>query len=344
MKLMEGTNRSTRWWVLVGALMGAQLAVADVLYLASGDRLTGDIDSVTGGKVILKTDFAGTINVSLDTIAQMESEKNFDLRRDGQETVSGQFVVSAGAQAFQIEDGESTALDLTTVSSAKQDNLGIRDLGSDWANRFDAGISVASGNTETESQNYGFESLLTRGRSEHRLAGTFNQQKDDGEKTKDKTDLGYRYRRFFGERWYGTGSLTYFKDQFAGVDSRYTAGVGAGYQFWDNSLGALSSDLGISYVDEELDGMEEQNPAMRWGLDYNRFLWAKNLEIFYNHSTLFIPQGGRGTVYNGSTGLRMSVTDLITANLRLDIAHQTDPAPDREKTDLTYVIGIGLVF
>jgi putative salt-induced outer membrane protein YdiY len=157
-------------------------------------------------------------------------------------------------------------------------------------------------------------------------------------------DLGYRYRHFFGERWYGTGSLTYFQDKIKGVDSRYTAGVGVGHRFWDNSLGAFSTDLGVSYVDEEIDGVKEDNPALRWGLDYNRFVWAKKLEFFYTHSTLFIPQNDRGTVYNGSTGLRMSVTDMITANLRVDVAHETDPAPDRDKTDLTYVIGIGLVF
>jgi putative salt-induced outer membrane protein YdiY len=286
---MSITNGLTRVAGFTAALILAQSLQADVLHLSSGDRLTGEIDSVVGGKVVLKTDFAGTINVGLETVEHMESEKVFELRRKGESDVSGQFVVSAGQQQFKPEDGAAASLDLATVGSARENNLALTSLTSDWSTRFDAGISVASGNTDTESQNYSFESILSRSRSDHRLAGTFYQQKDDGEKTKDKMDLGYRYR-------------------------------------------------------EKIDGVKEDNPALRWGLDYNRFIWAKKLELFYTHSTLFIPQNNRGTVYNGSTGLRMSITDMITANLRVDVAHETDPAPDRDKTDLTYVIGIGLVF
>ena len=54
-------------------------ATADVLHLVSGDRLTGEIDSIGGGKVILNTDFAGTIAVKLETVKHMESEKVFEM-------------------------------------------------------------------------------------------------------------------------------------------------------------------------------------------------------------------------------------------------------------------------
>ena len=64
--------------------------------------------------------------------------------------------------------------------------------------------------------------------------------------------------------------------------------------------------------------------------------------MFYLHRVLFIPENDRGAVFNGSTGIRFNLTDMLTANLRVDVDHETDPAPDRKKTDLTYVIGIGL--
>jgi len=334
-----------RLWKAGGLLVILAWAVsaqADVLYLASGDRLTGEIDSVTGGKVILETDFAGTISVKLDTVAQLESEKVFEIKTTDGEKARGQFIANGDAQQFQVEDGEAASLDLTALTNARQNNLGIRDLGSDWTNRFDAGISASSGNTDTAAQSYLFESILTRSRSDHRLDMTFNTQEDDGVKTKENLLAGYRYRRFFGERWYGLGNIGYQENQFSGVDSRWTFGLGAGYQFWDDSTGALSTDFGLNYVMEELDGIEEENPALRWGLDYKLLFLAKKAELFYNHAVLFIPENDRGTVFNGRTGVRFNLTDMLTANFRVDVAHQTDPPIDRKKTDLTYVIGIGL--
>ncbi|MFV2091200.1 MAG: YdiY family protein, partial [Pseudomonadales bacterium] len=296
---------------------------ADVLQLKGGDRLTGEIDSIAGGRVVLKTEFAGTIGVKLDSVALIESETIFEIRRREGEKLKGQFAVSSHAQEFQLESGAAEALDLEVVASARQNNIGIADLGSDWSNRFDAGISASSGNTSTAAQNYLLESILASGRSEHRILGSFDTQEDEGVKTKEKLQVGYRYKRFFGERWYGLGNLGYYQDKFKGVDSRWTAGGGAGYQFWDNSMGALSSDLGLSYVTEDLEGVTENNPAIRWGVEYNRFFLSKKAEYFYLQNILFIPTNNRGTIYTGSTGLRFSLTEMLTANLRVDLAYET---------------------
>lgn len=340
MKLCTGIGR---YLGLAGLLLMASAVHAGVLNLKNGDRLTGEIDSITGGKVILKTEFAGIIAVKLETVQNIDSDKTFELRMDGRKRTRGQFVVSADAQQFKSEDGELADLDLAQVRRAGENKLGIADLGSDWETRFDAGISASSGNTKTASQNYLLESTLTRIRSDHHLTLTYNTQEDDGVKTKETTLGGYRYRRFFGERWYGLGNVGYQEDPFKDIDYRWTLGVGGGYQFWDNSQGALSTDLAFNYVMEKLAGVKDENPAVRWGLDWNRFLWTKKAEAFYNQSVLFIYSNPDNTVYNGSLGIRFNLTDMLTANFRVDVAHETEPSDALKKTDVTYVIGIGLV-
>lgn len=317
-------------------------AVADVLHLASGDRLSGEIDSITGGKVILKTDFAGTIAVKLETVKHMESEKTFEIRTDAGRQ-KGQFAVSSDTQQFRSDEGGLADLDLTTLRSAGENKLGLADFVSDWSNRFDAGITASSGNTETSAQNYLWESVLQQKRGDHKLNVNFTTQEDDNVKTKEELLAGYRYRRFFGERWYGLGNIGYQQNKFAGIDERWTFGLGGGYQFWDNSTGALSTDLSANYVMETLDGVEDENPALRWGLNWNRFILAKKGELFYNQNVLFIFGDAKNTVYTGSTGVRFNLSEMLTANFRVDISNETDPAPGRKKTDLTYVIGIGLV-
>ena len=333
-----------RWILTVLLLAGAGQAAAGVLHLSSGDRLTGEIDSIAGGKVILKTDFAGTIAVKVETISRMESEKTFEIRTADGAKARGQFAVTSDAQQFRAEGGELADLDLAQVKSAGENKLGFTDLGSDWSTRFDAGISASSGNTDTAAQNYLLESVLTQTRADHNLNLTFDTQEDDGVKTKEKILAGYRYRRFFGERWYGLGNIGYEQDKFKGVESRWTLGAGGGYQFWDNSQGALSTDFGFNYVIEELDGVKDESPAVRWGLNWNQFVLAKKAELFYKQSVLFIFANPDNTVYNGSSGVRFNLTEMLTANLRVDLSHETNPPVGRKKTDLTYVIGVGLKF
>lgn len=340
MKLKTGMSR---YWLPAVLLAVTSAAQAGVLNLTNGDRLTGEIDSITGGRVVLKTEFAGTIGVLLETVKNFESDKTFEIRTESGEKSRGQFVVTADAQQFRAEGGELADLDLSTLKAAGENHLGITDLGSDWVTRFDAGITASTGNTETSSQNYLLDSVLTRTRSDHSLNVVHNTQEDNNVKTKDSLAAAYRYRRFFGERWYGLGNVGYTEDQFKGIDYRWTLGAGGGYQFWNNSQGAFSTDLALNYVMEELDGETDENPAMRWGLNWNRFLWTKKAEAFYNQGVLFIFSDPENTVYNGSLGIRFNLTDMLTANLRVDVSHETEPADDLKKTDVIYVIGVGLV-
>jgi putative salt-induced outer membrane protein YdiY len=272
----------------------------------------------------------------------MESEKTFEIRTADGTKQRGQFAVTADTQQFRPEDGELADLDLTALKSAGENNLGLADLGSDWTNRFTAGISASSGNTDTAAQNYAFESVMTRSRSDHRLNFTYDTQEDEGVKTKEQLLAGYRYRHFFGERWYGLGNIGYQENQFKGIDYRWTLGLGGGYKFWDDSHGALSTDFAFNYVIEELDGIKDENPALRWGLDWNRLILQKKAELFYQQSVLFVFADEENTIYNGSAGIRFNLTDMLTADFRVDVANESSPPEGREKTDITWVIGVGL--
>ena len=81
--------------------LAAAAASADVLYLNSGDRLTGEIDHIGGGKIVLKTEFADTIAVKLETVKHLESDKVFEMRMTDGGKQRGQFAVTADAQQFR---------------------------------------------------------------------------------------------------------------------------------------------------------------------------------------------------------------------------------------------------
>ena len=81
-------------WLLVTLLLGSVAAHADVLEMKNGDRITGTVDSISGGKVLIVTEYAGAIAVSVDAVASMETEGSFHVRADGGER-RGAFATSA---------------------------------------------------------------------------------------------------------------------------------------------------------------------------------------------------------------------------------------------------------
>ncbi|MCZ6852548.1 MAG: DUF481 domain-containing protein [Gammaproteobacteria bacterium] len=329
--------------VLVASLLST-VCQADVVFLMNGDRISGTVDSVTGGRLLIETGYAGRVALTLDAIASVATEETFEIRLTDGTQLDGQFVVEGESQNLRAVGGELQPFSLMKLASAGQNKLKGANLGREWSNHADLSAAVSSGNTQTEAYNVLVESALTLARSEHRVSLLISEEQAEGQTTKDQLDLDYEYKRFFSEKWYGSGNAEYFQDPLKDVDSRITAGGGIGYQFWNNSFGALSAELGVNVVVEELDGESEENPALRWALRYKRYLWSKRLELFHGHSILVIPDADRGEVIDSSTGVRLAVNDRIDASLRVDVQHETKPPAGNHKTDVTYSLGMGIRF
>jgi putative salt-induced outer membrane protein YdiY len=320
----------------------AAVAAADVVHMKNGDRLTGKLDGIAGQRLILETDYSDNIAVSLSSVLTVETDGPFELKLKGGDRASGRLVVADGGQAIAVDGQQPQPLVLDQVRTAGQKRLALLDLGRDWTSRAVLSAAVSTGNSETDAYNALIESKLTRNKSEHFLSLVISEEDADGETTKDQLDLDYGYKRFVGEKWFGAGNFEYFQDGLKEVDYRITAGGGVGYQFWDNSFGALSAELGASLVVEELAGESEENPAARWALKYNRHLWSKRVEAFHSHSLLVIPN--RGEVIESSTGIRMALNHRLETDLRVDVDHETEPPEGSKKTDVTYALGIGVKF
>ena len=335
--------RKARLWLagVVGLCLGSPLW-ADVVVLNNGDRLTGTVNSISGGYVVLETEYAGRVTIKTGAVAQLESEAAFDIESPAG-SVNGRFAVQDGQQMIASETG-SQPVDIAAVSSAGQDKLKVPGLGADWSSRADLSAIISNGNSDTQSYNGLIESILKRDTVQHSLSILVSNEEAEEVTTKDQLDIEYGYKRFVSEKWYASGNAEYFEDQLKGIDRRITIGAGMGYQFWDNSFGALSTEVSLNYVDEKLEDGDESNPALRWGLDYKRMLLAQKLEFFHSQSVLFIPDSDRGEVIESSTGFRYALNHRIDLAARADVNHETKPPEGNSKTDVTYTLGVGIKF
>lgn len=320
------------------------MALADVVNLKNGDRLSGKVDSISGEHLVIVTEYAGNVAVDLAAIAGVETDGAFEMRLIDGSSISGTLVHDGETQGVAQAGGVVTPIELERLSVARENRLGLTSFAAEWTSRADLAAEVSRGNSDTDKFNTLIETQLKREHSSHKLSLLVSQENAESDKTKDQVDANYGYKRYLTEQWYASGNAQYFQDPLKDIDSRITVGAGMGYQFWDDSLGALSSDLGVSYVMEEVAGSDENNPALRWGVDYNRWLFSKRLEFFHKQSVLALITSDPRQILQTSTGLRLAVNSSIDTSVRLDVNYETDPPDGAQKTDTTLNFGVGLKF
>ena len=66
------------------------------------------------------------------------------------------------------------------------------------------------------------------------------------------------------EKAYGLALASWLKDKFAGLEDRYSVGLGLGYHFLNGPKHMLDGETGLTYTKEELtDGTENSYPGGR---------------------------------------------------------------------------------
>jgi hypothetical protein len=331
-----------RMLCIIAALGHSSLTLADTLIMKNGDRITGRLDSISAGKAVFETQYAGRILVSLEQVSSMVTDDAYTVRLNDQ-SLSGAFFSASEGQALFTRDGNER-LALSDIRSASQSRTQFTPFSLDWGVRLDLALSLADGNSSTEASNVLLEADFQDDLNAHLLTVLLAREEGEGLLTKDQLDVDYGYRRFISLRWYGAANAEYFQDTLKDIDLRITLGAGMGIQVIDNSLENLATDLSLSAVQENIGGDSSTKPALRWGLDYQRFLFAKTVEVFHRQSILQLFSDENGQVYSSSTGIRYAFSERIDTNFRIDLAYESDPPPGNEKTDTTYSLGVGLKF
>ena len=299
-------------------VLSAFAAAADVVYFVNGDRLTGTLTQAPAGAVAIDVPQVGMVTVPSALVAR---------------------TMPAVPPHSEPTAEAAAASDSGTHPSA-------------WKLRLELGLAAASGNTRTQDGHlvaavgrtgdvFDNELNLAARRATARAGtGSFVAR------TKDHVDLAYDLRWKYDDSWYAVANVQYFRDPLKDIDRRYTTGVGVGHTLWDEQHGTLKTDIGISQVFETRAGvaraMRSDDPAVRWSLTFRHWLKPDLLEIFHNNELLRVLAREHGTVWDSDTGMRFHLNDRWHAGLRLDVQHETNPAPGRARTDANYAIDLGV--
>ncbi|HQK88813.1 MAG TPA: DUF481 domain-containing protein, partial [Acidobacteriota bacterium] len=235
--------------ITVAALAGA--ASADIVTLANGDRITGAVVKADATALTLKTKAMGDVTIAMAEIATIQSDQPLYLGLSDGQTVAG--TVSTDGDKLQVTTKETGSVTLSRAAVAtirneaeqafylaeaeRYRNPGLLDL---WSGFADAGLSVASGNTDTLTFTLGANAVRETRRDKTSLyvGSLYSRSEVGGESLTTAKAIrgGARYDIFLSDRFsvFGITDLEY--DAFQQLDLRLVLGGGAGYYLVKNDV------------------------------------------------------------------------------------------------------------
>ena len=311
--------------------------MADKIVMTNGDTLTGTVTKTASGKVVVKTELAGEVQVPLANIQTMSTDKPLEMHlKDG--SVVNQPLKAAGDGTVKVA-GQSEAVKLTAIDKINPERPR-------WKGDLSAGATYTTGNTKNES--YAFSTNLSKRTEKDRVTFTGDaiRKKEGSNKvvTEDWWRTGGKYDYFVSKKRYYYGEVNYEVDEIANLDQRLITGGGLGYQWIDNEITSFSSEVGVSWIQEEYgDGTNDESVAAQAGY---RLSHKFNDTFSFIHNMNYYPSTEKvSDYYLTTTGeLRAKINSHLFTNFKVLFDYDATPAVGKGSSDLKYIFGAGVTF
>jgi putative salt-induced outer membrane protein YdiY len=327
---------------LAGAAMAVALgASADEIRLANGDRISGAVLAKAGGKLVVRTGYAGEIEIDWHEVQSVSSDAPLLVLLAGEALPLRAKLRRAadGRAILETPDGKTREIRLREIAflNPKPHESGA---GISYSGRAALSAAYASGNTESERV-HGDAELTARGRA-HRtqISGRIERRLERPAAPVSAWRGGASHDRFLDPARfvYVRGSLEH--DRAKDLARRATGGFGYGVELLDTARSSLSLRGGLDYVVEERYAAPDQRyPALGWGLKASHFPWGPRLQLFHEHEG-FRNLEASEIVLRSKSGVRMPIAAGMSAAAQLSLDWESRPAPGRASTDAALLLGL----
>ncbi|MDQ8187643.1 DUF481 domain-containing protein [Pelagicoccus sp. SDUM812002] len=236
---------------VVAALL-ASTATADTIVTTGGSTINGKILGIDGGKISVKTDFAGKIIIDQKRVESITTDDEVSLSLEDGTVVQGPVSGQDGTILVQGANGNITstisAIDETWMPGQKSPTEIAAER--KWA--YEAAFDLTGKNGNRSSTGLGSRFRATLDGEQDTLAffARVNYQEVDDEKSADEARGGVDYSNKFGKHynWYVRTEFGY--DAIKEIDQFFTVSAGFGYVFTDTDTRKLSIRAGLGYLSE----------------------------------------------------------------------------------------------
>jgi len=269
----------------------------DWIQLVSGEWLKGEIVAMYDDSMEFDSDELNMLNLDFGDIISVRSGGTMRLMLLGQETATGQLLIEGDrVQVFGDEGGKFTKSQIVTIAAGAPKEINY------WSMKVGLGFNVRTGNTE--QTDFNLNANFMRRTVKNRIAidylGAFSQvdqlvDSTDPSLGTESVETANNHRanagwdKFLTDRFYVTPLFAeWFKDPFQNISSRWTAGVGAGYDIIDTAKTGLSLTGGPAYQSSKFVSIDATDPTAKETETTPAFVLSTNFDKELNKSVDFV--------------------------------------------------------
>jgi putative salt-induced outer membrane protein YdiY len=318
------------------------LAMADVVVLNNGDKLTGNITGVADGKLTIHTLEAGDVKIDMSQVSTFSTDAPIALQLTDGSTMTTK--VDAGS-AGQVEIGNGL-LGNQKLNVANIDSINAPPA--DWAGDIKFGGLLMRGNTYSDSINFGIDLSRTTkqdviavnaeylyGRSKDRTTGltTTTANTWNGE-------LKYDYN--FTKKVYGFADVQVGADQLAFYDLRFVPSAGVGYHWITKPDFTFTPEAGIAWVFEHFTNGTPERKDFSLKLAYHLTKkFNDNVNLFHNFDYFPSVENGRNYLVDADLGIHADLTKKFFTEFKVVWNYDSNPAIGALKNDERFELNVG---
>ncbi len=306
----------------------------DWVQMNSGEWLKGEIIAMYHDTLEFDSDEFDLQKLDLEDIQEIRSARIVQVAFENGVIAVGKLLVEGDTvRVMGEEDYESTRSVVLSITAGapKERNY--------WSGKFGAGLNIRTGNTEqTEyNANANFMRRTPKNRVNFDYLGSFSES--NGATIADNQRASVGWNRFISKRFYiSPFGGEYYRDPFQNVASRWTLGVGAGYQIIDTSKIGWDVNASIAYqqttFDDVLEGEDSTatTPALVIATGYDNEVTGW-MDFFFDF-TFFVVNEESGTyTHHLQTGFEFE----FFGDFDFDVAIVWDRIQDpRQNSDGTF--------
>jgi putative salt-induced outer membrane protein YdiY len=311
----------------------------DEVKLKNGDRLTGTVKKMGGGKLTIETPHSGTVTVKWAEIASVKTAGKVKVRLATDEIVQGKLVEAPDGRLKVATEGAAAPVE---VEMAKVTHL--NEAPAQWRGNLSLAIRATDGNTHTKNMLAAVEAVRATEDDKLLIKAIFRYGKQSGKLT-ERNGYGIaKYNYNFYEGLYGYASVEFLSDYFKDLRLNTVVSVGVGYVILDEDWIDLAAEAGIAYIDNNFRAAKDEShlgarAAAHLRLDLPLgFEFKDAFTIYPNFEDSQDYQYRNEATLGTALGQGWSLLGGVITE------YDNEPAPGRETYDNIYFAGLGYKF
>jgi len=220
----------------------------DVVRLANGDHITGEVVALERGRLEFKTDDAGTLYLEWDKLTSLVANRFVEVVTESGLRYLGTLGPSTDRSISVVGPQSSTALLMSDVAL-------IRPIGRGFWNKLDGSIDAGYNYTKSSGVaqfNLNSDTVYQKPASRFRLTASATlTQKDDDSGRDDRGTVEMSYLHYPWQHWFVTAAGRFESNESLGLVLRSQIGGAIGPRLINTSKAQMAFGAGLVVNDEE---------------------------------------------------------------------------------------------